>query len=1222
MRCVLTMLTERARRARAEQAAASESPDVLPTDATVAGGLPTGDVLRSATPLRRSTDPLGGSSVDAGISEALRRRAGSGEQLPTDLSGSLGEHYGQDFSSVRVHADPEAGKIAGALQSHAFTHGNDLYFAPGKFKPGAPDGQRLIAHELGHVVAQRTGVDAGGGGGLTVGHAHDPAEAAADRAADGAMSALRRQASGPGGHQHGNCDCAPAESSLRRSFAPTDGSPLRRSVVSGTIRREGETDVQEVGNTFEGGTGKYAGTKKENEKGVSTTTHKAVAGAWGEASTEKDEFNGKTHQKGKAEASGMAGAEAYIALIKTATEEELSVAYEACARAGAFGKAEASGVVTRGKLQAGGEISIEGGIGVSAGSTGMAKIDRSGKIPKLEAALTAFAKAGAEFDFAAMGFVGFGPAQLIARIEASGFAGAKVEGSGSIKVGPTGVKAEGEVSGMAGVQVEGEASITVKLSNQEVTAALSGEAFAGVKGSVGGKISIGLSGIEVSGKAEAFAGASAEASGSIAWTHKGRTIFAATGTVTVDAGAGGKVEGTFSFKNGKLKISFGAKAVLGVGFGADVDAELDFIALGNAIYSEVNDAINRSTVTIGDSAGKIDRQPVVDRLVAAGLMKRGYEAYIADFRGYAAKKLSEGQNGIKKERVQEILDFRRGQVGMDLVYGETDQGITKAAIEAFGPLLKSITITGGRIDSFLPAPFHAVEGIRKTKTQDTTLAAFRTALSTEVGKVQSGGKHLPDTATITKVIGKHYSKVSAAHTPDEADTEMATVVEEVYAGIISGFTITGGVPGSFKFDAKAVQEKDSAAVTSKADNAQKALLNEITSGCATYAAKKAGQGDAGIKSERVAKIIAGPVGKLRAAAGDDAAKLALDAKIAQAIKDGLGAAIMQLEVSGGTITVWSAADAQAIKAGDKNDKAAAARVRVYAEAQKKFVAYATKKAAKGSNGVKADEIQAIITTAFKKVGDDPAARAEADAKLTEDARLAFGDTINHLMVTDGQAVIVVSQTKTSAVKEKTKADAARVGSDFGEEDGNKRRYNVRNAVHDNLLTYFTRIRANPRGVPTLGEVQAIVTKGTSKFRSELAFEDAKAELLKAISDASEGYFTVNRVDDAGALSGAGADMTALMALRGKDGDDRKDEVVLAALRSPLASYAKASYKKRPTLSTLQAVVDKAKRAWASGADTATPVDELIAKAITEAFAERVKEVKVEGGMVTVLRMAS
>ena len=157
--------------------------------------------LHPDTPLRREPsasvdDLLGGSRVDDGVSEALRRRAGSGEPLPEPLAVGFGTHFRHNFSSVRIHRDPEAGAIAGALQSQAFTHGNDVYFAPGKFRPGAREGQQLIAHELGHVVAQRTGADpAGRGPGLTVGRALDPAETAADRAADGAMAALRRTAS-------------------------------------------------------------------------------------------------------------------------------------------------------------------------------------------------------------------------------------------------------------------------------------------------------------------------------------------------------------------------------------------------------------------------------------------------------------------------------------------------------------------------------------------------------------------------------------------------------------------------------------------------------------------------------------------------------------------------------------------------------------------------------------------------------------------------------------------------------------------------------------------------------------------------------------------------------------------------------------------------------------------------------------------------------------------
>ncbi|WP_354527974.1 DUF4157 domain-containing protein [Nakamurella sp. UYEF19] len=1253
------MLSDRTRKAArrqdvfAEAVASDQSmlPAVEPSAPLASPAVrPVSGALREPNPLRRSrsvpetprpgpsapetlrlsrsatADPLGGSDVDPGIADALRRRAGGGQQLPTTLSGSLGEHFEQDFSSVRVHQDAEAGNIAGALASHAFTHGNDLYFAPGKFKPDAPDGQRLIAHELGHVVAQRTGADTGSGGGLTVGRAQDPAEAAADRAADGAMSALRRKASGGETHQHGQCRCPPAESALRRSAAP--GSVVRGSAVRGSavrrsvVRREGDTAVAEKGNTFEKGSGAFAGSKKESEDGVNKSTSKAVAGAWGEASAEHDSFNGKVAKKGKAEASGMAGAEAYLTLIKTATPEELSVAFESCARAGVFGKAEAVGEISRGPLKAGGEASAEGGIGASAGASGSATIDRSGKIPKLEAAFAAFAQAGVDFKVAASGFVGIGPAQIMAAVEAAGFAGVRASAEGSVSMNAKdGLTVKGKAEAMAGAEVSGKASVTAKLGNQEVTAALAGEAFAGAKASAEGKVSISLTGIEVSGKAEAFAGVSAEASGSLEWTSKGRTIFAATGTVTVDAGIGGKAEGTFVFKNGKLSISFGAKAVFGVGFGAELAAELDFVALGGAIYGEVNDAINRSSVSIGDSAGKIDRQPVVDQLVAIGLVKRGYEAYIADFRGYAGKKMSDGKNGIKKERVQEILDFRRGQVGMDLVYGETDQGITKAAVEAFGPLLKSIVIKGGKIESFTPAAFTEVAGIRKKNTQDTTLAAFRTALSTEVGKVRTAGANMPDPEMMKKVIGKHYGKVSAARTPDEADTEMATIVEDVYAGLISGFTMKAGVPGSFRFDAKAIGDKDKAAAAGKVEGPIKATLAEITALCAAYAAKKAESGKNGIKGEVINSKMAGQVKKLNTGL-DAPAQKEMDARIAQAIKDGLGGAAKSLTVDGGTITVLDAADANAIKKGNADDKLAAVRQTAYAAATEQFVEYAAKKARKGDNGVKPDKVQAIVTTAYKKVGTDPAAMAEADAKLAEEAKKAFGDIINHLTITGGQVVMVVSQTKTKTVKDKVTSDSARVGADFGEEDGNKRRYNVRNALHEKLTTYFTRIRANPRGVPTIGEVQQIVTAGISKFRSEMTFDDAKAELQRAISEASDGYYRVNRVDDSGTLYGASADMSALLALRGKDGEAKKDEVVLKALASPLASLAKTFYKKRPTLTTLQAVVDKAAKGWGAGADTATPVDELISKAITLAFDDKIKEVVVTGGRVVVLKIAS
>ena len=188
--------------------------------------------------LRRSpvaeTDPLAGAAVAPGVVEALRRRQGGGQPLPDDLVGRWGGHFGQDLSALRVHTDPEAGGIAKSLQATAFTHGNDIYFAPGAYSPGSDSGRRIVAHEVGHAVAQRTGADRAAGGALTVGAADDPAERAADRAAEGAMSALRRSPEAPAGlpaHELTHTTRQGAALSVSRHVTPTGREQIRRKVT-------------------------------------------------------------------------------------------------------------------------------------------------------------------------------------------------------------------------------------------------------------------------------------------------------------------------------------------------------------------------------------------------------------------------------------------------------------------------------------------------------------------------------------------------------------------------------------------------------------------------------------------------------------------------------------------------------------------------------------------------------------------------------------------------------------------------------------------------------------------------------------------------------------------------------------------------------------------------------------------------------------------------------
>lgn len=80
-------------------------------------------------------------------------RASGGQPLPEAIQQKMESFFGTDFSDVRIHVGQEAASI-GAL---AFTHGSNIYFAPGLYSPGTPQGQQLLGHELTHVVQQRAG---------------------------------------------------------------------------------------------------------------------------------------------------------------------------------------------------------------------------------------------------------------------------------------------------------------------------------------------------------------------------------------------------------------------------------------------------------------------------------------------------------------------------------------------------------------------------------------------------------------------------------------------------------------------------------------------------------------------------------------------------------------------------------------------------------------------------------------------------------------------------------------------------------------------------------------------------------------------------------------------------------------------------------------------------------------------------------------------------------
>ncbi|MGY1617340.1 DUF4157 domain-containing protein [Geodermatophilus sp. SYSU D00691] len=78
-----------------------------------------------------------------------------GRPLDGELRARMSRRFGTDLSFVRVHDDDRAATTASDLRADAWTLGPHIGFAAGAFRPDTPRGDRLLQHELTHVLQQR-----------------------------------------------------------------------------------------------------------------------------------------------------------------------------------------------------------------------------------------------------------------------------------------------------------------------------------------------------------------------------------------------------------------------------------------------------------------------------------------------------------------------------------------------------------------------------------------------------------------------------------------------------------------------------------------------------------------------------------------------------------------------------------------------------------------------------------------------------------------------------------------------------------------------------------------------------------------------------------------------------------------------------------------------------------------------------------------------------------
>ena len=180
--------------------------------------------------------------------------SGGGSPLDRDTKGFMESRLGADFGDVRVHTDATASESARSVQAHAYTVGSDVVFQSGKYAPESESGKRMLAHELTHVVQQRSGPVDGtpAEGGVKISHPSDSFEQAAESTADRVMSAqpagIAAAASpAPASVQRQGDE---EEDALQGTFVQRQGDEEDDALQGMFVQRESEEEEDAVQGTF------------------------------------------------------------------------------------------------------------------------------------------------------------------------------------------------------------------------------------------------------------------------------------------------------------------------------------------------------------------------------------------------------------------------------------------------------------------------------------------------------------------------------------------------------------------------------------------------------------------------------------------------------------------------------------------------------------------------------------------------------------------------------------------------------------------------------------------------------------------------------------------------------------------------------------------------------------------------------------------------------------
>lgn len=176
--------------------------------------------------------------------------SGGGSPLDTETRTDMETRFGHDFGDVRVHTDGAAHDSAKSVNAQAYTVGSNIVFQRDKYDPGSDSGKHMLAHELTHVVQQRSGPVDGTdtGGGVKVSDPSDRFEREAVANADRLMSAPAPAAGvqrcEDGGHSHSSEDSVQRMTVQREEEAPAAEEGEEEKMAQTYVQREEETEEE------------------------------------------------------------------------------------------------------------------------------------------------------------------------------------------------------------------------------------------------------------------------------------------------------------------------------------------------------------------------------------------------------------------------------------------------------------------------------------------------------------------------------------------------------------------------------------------------------------------------------------------------------------------------------------------------------------------------------------------------------------------------------------------------------------------------------------------------------------------------------------------------------------------------------------------------------------------------------------------------------------------